>query len=160
MLCPKSSPMTSMTPPAVRCAHRHAQARQALRLSLACVWLLTAWVSVHDGAARGQALLAEAGLPDVWHLPLIWAGSLWDVTLGLALLRTDRRAVLVLAATGMALMTLLASVWLPGLWLDPLGCLSKNLPIAAGLWWLDASRPLFADLGPGRAAADTADHAA
>ena len=59
---------------------RHAQARQALRLSLACVWLLTAWVSVHDRAARGRTLLAEAGLPDVWHLPLIWAGSLWDMT--------------------------------------------------------------------------------
>jgi hypothetical protein len=133
--------MRTMTPPSDPSPNRQTQARLALRLSLAVLWLLTAWVSLHAGAARGQALLLEAGLPPAWQLPLIWAGSLWDVALGLGLLCTDRRAVLMMAGAGMVAMTVLATVWLPGLWLDPLGCLSKNLPIAAALWWLDASRP-------------------
>jgi hypothetical protein len=43
-----------------------------------------------------------------------------------------------LALGGMALMTLVATALLPRLWLDPLGPLLKNLPIAALLWhgWL------------------------
>lgn len=109
------------------------------RASLVIVWLATAVVSVIGG--EGEALLSMAGVAAGWHAPLIAAGAALDAVLGLALWRWHRRWIYILCALNMIVMTLVATVLLPDLWLDPLGRLLKNLPIATLLYVLheDAS---------------------
>lgn len=103
-----------------------------LRHSLVFVWLVTALVSVWERDGQSLALLRAAGLRDAaWMVGLIWAGAATDVVLGLALWFTPGRLVYLLALTSMLLMTLLATVLDPNLWLHPLGPLTKNIPMAA-----------------------------
>jgi len=104
------------------------------RGSLVVVWLATALVSLIGG--EGVALLASAGVPALWHAPLIISGAALDALLGLAMWHWHRPAVYAVSAAAMAVMTVAATMLLPGLWLDPLGRLLKNLPIAALLFIL------------------------
>ncbi len=105
--------------------------RDGARLALVLIWLGTAAASLWDGGATGQQLLVSLGLSAGWALTLVWGGALWDLGLGLALARHPGRATYALALAGMLGMTLLATLLLPALWLDPLGPLLKNLAIAA-----------------------------
>ncbi len=103
-----------------------------LRYSLVFVWLATAFVSVWE--LRGQSLQLLAGLDDAtpWLKPaLILSGALVDLVLGLWLWLRPGRTVYRLALAVMLLMTGVATVIDPSLWLHPLGPLTKNLPIAA-----------------------------
>lgn len=111
------------------------------RASLVTLWLLTAAVSLWELQGRGQALLVAAGTPAPWQTPLIVAGSLLDLAVGLALWRWHRRWVYRLALLALLGLSLTATLMLPTLWLDPLGCLSKNLPIAALLFILHQDAP-------------------
>jgi hypothetical protein len=72
---------------------------------------------------------------------VIVAGALADLLIGLAMWRWHRRWVYRLAGAVMLLMTAVATVILPTLWLDPLGSLTKNLPIAILLLILDEDAP-------------------
>jgi hypothetical protein len=67
---------------------------------------------------------------------LIAGGAAADLAVGLALWCRPGRASYACALALMAVMTLVATVLQPGLWLHPLGPLLKNLPIAALLWHL------------------------
>lgn len=112
-----------------------------LRLSLVFVWLCTALVSFLELNGRSVELLQGTALEGSRFIPaLIWSGIMVDVTLGVALcLRPSRR--IYLAALGvMLLMTVVATVLSPGLWLEPLGPLTKNVPIAAILLVLARSK--------------------
>ena len=110
---------------------------QLLRGSLVLVWLATSLASLVELNGQSRALLVAAGLEREWLIDaLIVGGALLDALLGLALWRWPSRRVYQLALLVMLLMTLLASVMLPALWLNPLGPLTKNLPIAALLWVL------------------------
>lgn len=111
------------------------------RGSLVVLWCATALTSVIGLHGRSAALLQSTTLPANWHDELILGGALLDAIVGLAIWRWHRRAVYRFAAFNLCLMTLVASLLLPSLWLDPLGSLTKNLPIAALLWILhkDAS---------------------
>ena len=81
--------------------------------------------------------MVAAGLDREWLIDgFIVGGALVDALLGLALWHRPSRRVYQLALLVMLLMTLLASVMLPALWLNPLGPLMKNLPVAALLWVL------------------------
>lgn len=114
-----------------------------LRLSLAAVWLLTALASLWELNGQSLALLRQAGIHDLRLARLlVIAGAGVDLLLGLALWRRPGRLSYGLAALGMLVMTGVASWLLPSLWLDPLGPLLKNLPIAALLWllWRRAAR--------------------
>lgn len=116
---------------------------RVLRLSLAAVWLLTALTSLWELNGQSQALLHQAGIYDLRLARLlVIAGAGVDLLLGLALWRWPGRLSYGLAAVGMLVMTAVASWLLPSLWLDPLGPLLKNLPIAAVLWllWARAAR--------------------
>lgn len=117
-------------------------ARRLARLSLVLLWLLTSVVSLLGREGASLALLRECGLPESWFAWLLWAGLSWDALCGLALWRWHRRSVYLCAGIGMLGMTLAASLLLPGLWLDPLGSLSKNLPIAALLYLLCLDAPV------------------
>lgn len=116
---------------------------RVLRLSLAAVWLLTALASLWELNGQSLALLRQAGIHDLRLARLlVIAGAGVDLLLGLALWRWPGRLSYGLAALGMLAMTAVASWLLPSLWLDPLGPLLKNLPIAALLWllWKRAAR--------------------
>jgi uncharacterized protein YbjT (DUF2867 family) len=82
---------------------------------------------IHEAAA----LLTNAGLDEAAARTSVLAGSLADLALAalVSIRRTARPALL-----GMVLVTLgylaAASLWLPGLWADPLGPLVKSIPAA------------------------------
>lgn len=111
--------------------------RKILHMGVVVVWLATAVISLWEFNGQSMDLLVEAGIDERAVAPvLIAAGAGADLLVGIALaLRPSRRVYL--AALGlMAVMTAVASVLAPSLWLHPLGPLMKNIPIAAVLWVL------------------------
>jgi uncharacterized protein YbjT (DUF2867 family) len=97
---------------------------------LALFWVLTGLVSLGPGRAAAIDHLLAAGFAPAFAWPLLVAGSLFDVALGLLLLvrRTARLALLtMLAATPFYL--LIGTLLAPQLWLDPLGPFLKIVPM-------------------------------
>ena len=109
-----------------------------LRLSLVAVWLVTAIVSIVELDGQSRQVLAQAGIASPpWLVQwLIVGGAAADLAIGLALWLRPGRASYAAALALMLVMTLVATVLQPSLWLHPLGPLLKNLPIAALLWHL------------------------
>ncbi len=105
--------------------------RPALRISLGLFWL---WTGIATACffprAEGEALLAAVGVPASLFGPAYGFGCLLDVVLGLALLaRTKVRLVAgVQIAVTIPYMALL-TIGLPSLWFDPLGPMSKLVPL-------------------------------
>ncbi len=111
--------------------------RRYLRLSLVFVWLWTAVVSVWELQGQSRALLVAGGVSDTGVAnALVLAGAVLDAILGLWLLLRPTRPAYLVALAIMVVMTLVATVLSPSLWLHPLGPLSKNIPIAVVLWLL------------------------
>lgn len=111
--------------------------RSCLLLSLVFVWLWTAAVSVWELHGQSRSLLAASGVADASVADLlVLSGATLDALLGLWLLLRPSRPAYLLALAAMVLMTLVATLLSPALWLHPLGPLSKNIPIAAALWVL------------------------
>lgn len=112
-----------------------------LRFSLVFVWLATAGASIWELNGQSTALLVAAGIDDpALRRGLILGGAALDALLGLLLWLRPTRAVYLAALAAMLGMTVVATVLLPALWQHPLGPLTKNLPIAAGLWLLAGRR--------------------
>jgi hypothetical protein len=108
-----------------------------LRLSLVAVWLITALVSWLEWQGDSARLLLTAGLTNAMLMNvIIIGGALLDLVIGYWLWLRPCRAAYVVALASMTVMTVVATVLLPHLWLHPLGMLSKNIPIAAILWVL------------------------
>jgi len=108
-----------------------------LRGALIVVWLGTALVSLIDWQDTGTKLLQSGGISSpFWITALIFGGALLDLGVALWLLLWPGRNAYLAALTLMLLMTVIATALLPALWLDPLGALLKNLPIAAVLLFL------------------------
>ncbi|QTN28322.1 DoxX-like family protein [Rhodoferax sp. AJA081-3] len=113
-----------------------------LRLSLVIVWLWTAVVSVWELQGQSRGLLFAGGVSDTGVANvLVLAGAALDAILGLWLLLRPTRPAYLLALATMVVMTLVATLLSPYLWLHPLGPLSKNIPIAVVLWLL-ARKPV------------------
>lgn len=128
------------TPPRPAPTAPTASSLRLLRASLVAVWLGTAVASAITHRTQGDALLRSAGLTDgAWIQALIWGGAAADLLMGIALWRWPGRHSAWAALALMGVMTLTATVLLPHLWLDPLGSLLKNLPIAAILVVLGTS---------------------
>lgn len=105
-----------------------------MRPSLIAVWLGTAAASAIERHGQSAALLAGVGITDSsWQAMLIHGGLLGDLVVGLALWLRPGRASYGAALALMVVMTAVATVLDPALWLHPLGPLLKNLPIAAML---------------------------
>lgn len=116
--------------------------RWCLRMSLVFVWLWTAAVSVWELQGQSRNLLLAGGIADASMANvLVLSGAALDVLLGLCLWLRPSRPAYLLALAAMLLLTLVATVLSPSLWLHPLGPLSKNVPIAAMLWVL-ARKPV------------------
>jgi len=109
-----------------------------LRFSLVTVWLFTAVASIVELDGQSHQVLAEAGIASPpWLVQLlIVGGAAADLAVGLALWWRPGRASYLAALGLLLLMTAVATVLQPTLWLHPLGPLLKNLPIAALLWHL------------------------
>lgn len=109
-----------------------------LRWSLIAVWLFTAIASLVELNGQSREVLAAAGIASPpWLVQgLIVGGAAADLAVGIALWRWPSRASYAAALALMVVMTVVATVLQPGLWLHPLGPLLKNLPIAALLWHL------------------------
>ncbi|MGJ7527127.1 DoxX-like family protein [Variovorax sp. GB1P17] len=109
-----------------------------LRFSLVVVWLFTAIASIVELDGQSRRVLAEAGIASPpWLMQwLIVGGAAADLVIGLALWLRPGRSSYATALALMLVMTLVATVLQPTLWLHPLGPLLKNLPIAALLWHL------------------------
>lgn len=113
-----------------------------LRYSLVLVWLATALASVWELDGQSSAVLRAAGVHDTWLVRgLVVSGAAVDALLGLALWLRPVRSTYLAALAVMLLMTLVATVLDPALWLHPLGPLTKNMPIAAVLWILAKTPP-------------------
>jgi len=108
--------------------------RNLLRYSLIFVWLATALVSVLELHGQSAQLLAGISALDPTSVSvLILGGAGVDAVLGLALWLRPSRAIYLTALAVMLVMTFVATVLSPLLWLHPLGPLTKNIPIAAVL---------------------------
>lgn len=116
--------------------------RNILRSSLVFVWLVTALVSVIELWGQSSHLLNAAGVHDPSTIKLLVLGGAGiDAILGLLLWFTPGCSTYLSALAMMVVMTLLATIIEPALWLHPLGPLTKNVPLAAILLVLARSRP-------------------
>lgn len=106
----------------------------ALRASLLLLWLASGLLGLLFGSATTRELLAALSLPGALTWPLTLAASLLDFLVAAVLLldRGGRWATRLQLAVVLGF-TLVLGTALPGLWLDPLGPLLKNLPILAAI---------------------------
>lgn len=113
-----------------------------LRYSIVFVWLATAVVSLWELDGQSAQLLTSGGIDQPrWQIALTVAGACADAALGLWLWFAPGRTAYRLALATMALMTLVATILVPSLWLHPLGPLTKNVPIAMVLLTLMRRAP-------------------
>ncbi|MDF0486501.1 SDR family oxidoreductase [Sphingomonas sp. H39-1-10] len=110
-------------------AARFVSVAPILRLMLALVWLAGGIVPlVLTPEATSAAWLTRVGLIGIPATTALWAGSLADIAIGLALLTAMRGAAL--AGIGlMAVYTLILAGMAPELWADPFGALVKNAAV-------------------------------
>jgi hypothetical protein len=112
-----------------------------LRFSIVFVWLATAAASVWTLDGQSTELLSAAGVNNPSQIRLlILGGAGVDAALGLAMLLKSGRLSYLAALMAMLIMTLVATILDPALWLHPLGPLTKNVPIGAALIALARSR--------------------
>ncbi len=103
-----------------------------MRFSLVFVWLATALASVWELDGQSAQLLSASGVHDSLLARLLILGAAAvDAALGLAMLLKPGCWSYLAALAVMVLMTLVATLLDPSLWLHPLGPLTKNIPIAA-----------------------------
>lgn len=114
------------------------------RISLAALWLWTAWVSWF-GWPHGDSLawLAACGIPAALRVPVLLGASVLDAAIGCALLLRPRRWLWPLQLCLVGGYTVAMTLCLPEFWLHPFGPLSKNIPLLAlmlVLWRLHEER--------------------
>ena len=112
-----------------------------LRRSLVLVWFATAFASAWEANGRSAALLRQAGVAGTPAQWMLWGGVALDIAIGLLLWRAPLRPAATAALAATLAMTVITTAVLPGQWLDPLGSLSKNLPILAALVVLRRNAP-------------------
>lgn len=111
-----------------------------LRLSIAAVWLLTAWVSAFAyPEAASYRLLERTGVPSALAPLMLYGAAACDLLLGIGTLALPRRhrPALWLAQIALIAFYTLVIVWrLPEFLVHPYGPLSKNLPMLAAIYLL------------------------
>jgi uncharacterized protein YbjT (DUF2867 family) len=105
-----------------------------LRLALAAVWLMTAWVSLFAYPITDSlALLARTGLTGTPALVALIGAALLDAVFGLATLFAPGRRMWLAQMALIVGYSAVIAVCLPEFLIHPYGPLSKNLPILAVL---------------------------
>ena len=105
----------------------------SMRISLAAMWLATAWVSVFAyPVSASLAMLGKVGLTGFLAVAALYGAAALDAVFGLATLFMRRRRTLYVAqAILVILYTVIISLWLPEYWSHPFGPVLKNVPILA-----------------------------
>ena len=104
----------------------------AIRASLIVLWLASALLGLLAGGAAAATFVDAMALPSASADALRIGTSILDVAIA-GLVAFDRRGRLstLVQLIAVGAYTLVLGVAMPGLWLDPLGPLLKNLPILA-----------------------------
>jgi uncharacterized protein YbjT (DUF2867 family) len=102
----------------------------AVRAVLIALWLASALLGLAAGGAATHQLVAALGLPIELADPLRIVSSLLDLVIAAVVVldKTARRSTLAQLCVILGY-TMVIGIALPGLWLDPLGPLLKNVPI-------------------------------
>jgi uncharacterized protein YbjT (DUF2867 family) len=107
-------------------------ARPIARWVLGLYWLATGLISLTFAMDDAYRVLTEAGYDAITRPPLLWFGSLFDISIGLAMVlkwRVRPVATIMILGTFAYLGTL--TFTLPQLWADALGPLTKVFPMMA-----------------------------
>ena len=114
-----------------------------LRVSLAVVWLVTAYVSLFVfPLGESLALLHRSGVPPLWAPVFLWGAGLLDLVFGVATLFAHRwRPLWLLQALLILFYTAVITLRLPEYWLHPYGPMLKNLPMLGVIWLLYTLAP-------------------
>lgn len=115
----------------------------SLRVAVVALWLLSAWAGWATPAAEIERLAADSVLAQWAPVALARSTAALDLLLALWLASGWRpRWALSLMGLSVAAYTLVFGAVLPGLWLDPLGGLAKNLLVlpALAVAWVLAER--------------------
>ncbi len=109
-----------------------------LRISIALVWIVTAFVSAFVyPVTDSYELLARTGIPPALQPLMLYGASAFDLLLGLGILFVKRRRWLWLAQLGLiGFYTVAIAFKLPEFLVHPYGPLTKNLPMLAAIWLL------------------------
>ncbi len=109
-----------------------------LRLSIAFVWIATAYVSVAMYPRElSYQLLERTGVPSAWAPLMLYGAALFDLLLGLGSVLLARRRWLWLAQLGLIGFYTVVIAWkLPEFLWHPYGPLTKNVPMLAAIWLL------------------------
>lgn len=99
-----------------------------LWIGLVFLWVFTGLTSIYFNVPAGIDLLQKAGLQEPWISVAIYSGGVLDILLGLLML-TRRRWVYGLQLITVLVYMAIVSVILPDMWLDPLGSITKNIPV-------------------------------
>lgn len=110
--------------------------------SILLVWIFTGLISAFWNVPGSYALLKNAGIDGALATLSIYGGAAFDTGMGLLMLiGWHRRTVYALQIGMMLTYMLIISVIIPLAWLDPLGPVTKNLPMLAATWLLLALEP-------------------
>lgn len=110
-----------------------------LRMSLACVWLLTAVASWLYPQAQNLTLLQAVGLEGEQALLALYSGIMLDALMGVLTLlnpRTMQPWLWLTQAVVILFYSLIIALYLPDYAWHPFGILIKNIPILIILWLL------------------------
>jgi len=102
-----------------------------LKFALAAMWLLSGLIGFFTGLPLAQEILATLGLPPGLAMPVVVLTCLIDLAICFLVLSGRKATIAQLAV--IAGYTLLLTLAMPSLWLDPLGPLLKNIPIMAAV---------------------------
>jgi len=101
-----------------------------LRVSVAFMWIIAGVVSLGPQSAEGLALLRQIGAPVAAAPVLLVGAAILDIALGLFTLWPRRPPSLWTAQILLVtIYTVIISLFLPELWLEPFGPVAKNVPI-------------------------------
>jgi len=97
---------------------------------LALFWIATGLIALGPGRASSLAHLDAAGVHGLAADLILVGGALFDIVLGCALLvRRTARVTLIVMLTATPVYVLVGSILAPQLWADPLGPLTKIVPM-------------------------------
>src|SRR5262249_15200388 len=101
---------------------------------LALFWIATGLIALGPGRASSLAHLDAAGVHGLAADLILVGGALFDIVLGCALLvRRTARVTLIVMLTATPVYVLVGSILAPQLWADPLGPLTKIVPMMVAI---------------------------
>ncbi len=114
--------------------HWHARLfflKPALQFSLAFLWIFTALCSgLFYPKENSYHLLQQVGVPAQWQSLFLYGASIIDGLLGLSMIFWYQlRKVCILQITLISIYTIIISLTLPQLWLEPFAPIAKNIPL-------------------------------